>query len=170
FFPAFPLAVRVVALLFGGSKAAFILGGTVVSLGAFLAALTYVYLLAREELDDDQARAALWLLAAYPFACFFGAIYTESLFLLGAAGAFYHFRRGEWWRSGAWGVLVGLTRPNGFLLGVPLAILAFSPWLPSIIVRGRTKRVGAAHVRPTATDRTEHRLPLQKSLWVAAMP
>ena len=170
FFPAFPVAVRVVSLLLGGNRAAFFIGATLVSLGAFLGALVYLYLLARRDLDDDTAYTALWLLAAYPFAVFFGAIYTESLFLLGAAGAFYHFRRAEWWRAGVWGVLVGLTRPNGFLLAVPLATLAFSPWLSSIIVRGRTKRVGAAHVRPTATGRTEHVLPLQKSLLVAAMP
>src|SRR5206468_6040242 len=84
FFPAYPLTVRVVSLLLGGGKAAFFLGATLVSLGAFLAALAYVFALARDDLDsDDAARTALWFLAAYPFACFFGAIYTESLFLLG---------------------------------------------------------------------------------------
>jgi len=141
FFPGFPLTVRVVSLLLGGSKAAFFLGATLVSLGAFLAALAYVFALAREDLDsEDAARTALWLLAAYPFACFFGAIYTESLFLLGAAGAFFHFRRAEWGRAGAWGLLVGLTRPNGFLLCVPLAIEALSPLLPARIVRRGRRR------------------------------
>jgi hypothetical protein len=140
FFPAYPVAVRVVSLLLGGSKEAFFLGATIVSLGAFLAALAYVFALAREDLDDeDEARTALWLLAAYPFACFFGAIYTESLFLLGAAGAFFHFRRAEWGRAGAWGLLVGLTRPNGFFLCVPLAILALAPRLPAWIA-GRARR------------------------------
>src|SRR5439155_19099401 len=143
-FPAFPLAVRVVSLLLGGSKAGFFLGATVVSLGAFLGALVYVYLLARDDLDEDRARAALWLLAAYPFACFFGAIYTESLFLLGAAGAFYHFRRGEWLQAGAWGLLVGLTRPNGFFLSVPLVIIALTPWLPSWLVRAGRRRAERA--------------------------
>jgi hypothetical protein len=32
-------------------------------------------------------------------------------------------------------LLVGLTRPNGFLLSVPLAVLAISPWLPAWLVR-----------------------------------
>src|ERR1019366_2709498 len=96
FFPALPLTMRVVALLFGGSKGSYVLAGTLVSLGAFFGALVYVYLLARDDLSDDESRAALWLLAAFPFALFFGAIYTESLFLLGAAGAFYHLGRGQW--------------------------------------------------------------------------
>jgi len=157
FFPAYPLTVRVVSLLLGGSKAAFFLGATVVSLGAFLAALAYVFALARADLSEDGARTALWFLAAYPFACFYGAIYTESLFLLGAAGAFFHFRRAEWPRAAAWGLLVGLTRPNGFLLCVPLAIHAVSPFLPGWIVRRRP--------RPAPEPR-----PLLPAFAAAAMP
>jgi Gpi18-like mannosyltransferase len=59
-----------------------------VSFAAFFGALAYLYGLARSMLDDDGARFAVWLVAAYPFAVFFGAIYTESLFLQAAAGAF----------------------------------------------------------------------------------
>jgi hypothetical protein len=61
---------------------------------------------------------------AYPFSLFFSAFYTESLFLLTMVGAFYHFRRREWLPAAAWGVLLGLTRPNGCLLSIPLAMLA----------------------------------------------
>jgi len=135
FFPALPLTMRVVALLLAGSDTAFLFSGTFVSLAAFLGALVYLFLLARDCLDDEQSRAALWLLAAYPFAVFFGAIYTESFFLLGAAGAFYHTRRREPVRAGLWALFVGLTRPNGFLLSVPLAVLVISPWLPAWLVR-----------------------------------
>ena len=55
-------------------------------------------------------------MAAYPFAVFFSAPYTEALFVLGAVAAFYHFRRAEWLQAAAWGLLVGLTRPNGCFL------------------------------------------------------
>src|SRR5207247_10038176 len=90
FFPAFPVAVRVVSLLLGGNRAAFFIGATLVSLGAFLGALVYLYLLARRDLDDDTAYTALWLLAAYPCAVFFRAIFPELLFLLVRSGALYH--------------------------------------------------------------------------------
>jgi hypothetical protein len=76
--------------------------------------------------------------AAFPFAYFFGAVYTESLFLLGTTGAFYHARRAQFGRAGAWALLVGLTRPNGFLLCVPLGLLAISPWLPGWLLRAGT--------------------------------
>jgi hypothetical protein len=137
FFPACPMVTRVVGLLLGNQKTAYVAAGTVVSLAAFLFALAYLYAFARDEIGDERAPAALWLLAAYPFALFFGAIYTESLYLLAALGAFHHFRRREFVRAGIWGLIIGLTRPNGGLLTLPLALLALSPWLPPAIAGGR---------------------------------
>src|SRR6185312_4198471 len=82
FFPAFPMLMRVLGLLGGNTMAAFVVGGTIASALLFLVALAYLYRLAREDLADEQAMAALWLIAAFPFALFYGAIYTESLYLL----------------------------------------------------------------------------------------
>ena len=130
FFPAYPLLMRGVGRLLGGTPASFMLAGMLVSLAAFVGALTYLYGFARDHLDDDHAVAAQWLLATYPFALFYGAIYVESLFLLGIVGCFYHFTRRQYWRAAAWGILVGLTKANGFELSVPLGVLAVSPWLP----------------------------------------
>ena len=98
-----------------------IAGGLIVSLAAFLWALTYVFRLARDEIGEAEATGAVLLLAFYPFSIFYGVIYTESLFLLAAAGGLYHFRRAEWLKASLWGVLAGLTRPNGFLLSLIFA-------------------------------------------------
>ena len=147
FFPALPMAVRAVGRLFGGASTAFLLGGTAVVLAAFFWGLMYVYKLARELGEqEDSARWAVWLLAAYPFALFFSAVYSESLFLVGSAGAFYHFRHRELVRAGLFGLLVGLTRPNGCFLSIPLALMAVGPWLPRWAMLGRA-RAGAADVR-----------------------
>jgi hypothetical protein len=124
FFPAFPMAVRAAATIGGGSALAFTIAGTVLSLVAFGAALVYVQAFARQVGAGVAADAAVWLLAFYPFAIFYGAIYTESFFLLAAAGALVHFMREDDGRAAAWGAIAGLTRPNGFLLAAPLAILA----------------------------------------------
>jgi hypothetical protein len=97
--------------------------GVVISLAAFLWALYYFVRLGRDLVGAEAAANAALLLAAYPFAIFFNAPYTESLFLLSALGAFYHFRREEWMASAAWGLILGLTRPNGCFASVPLAIL-----------------------------------------------
>jgi hypothetical protein len=142
FFPAFPMLMRVAGRLLGGASTSFILGGTLVALGAFFWALTYLFRLARDLLsDEDAAATAVWMIAAYPFALFFGAIYTESIFLLGAVGAFYHFRRRELVKAAGWGLLVGLTRPNGCFLSIPLAMMAVAPWLPAWLVGGGPRAV-----------------------------
>jgi hypothetical protein len=123
FFPAFPLLIRAVAHLFGGGMLNAILAGTLLSLGAFLAALVYLYRFVEERGSSEQANATLWLLALYPFGFFYGAVYTESFFLLATVGAMYHFARREQVGAGAWGVMAGLARPNGFLLAIPIAYL-----------------------------------------------
>ena len=64
------------------------------------------------------------LLAAYPFAAFFNAPYTEGLFLLGSVGAFYHFHQRRWLMASLFGLLVGFSRPNGCLVSVPLGLMA----------------------------------------------
>jgi hypothetical protein len=140
FFPAFPMTVRVVGRLLGGQTMAFVAAGTIVALGCFFWALTYLFRLARDLTgDEDPARYALWLIAAYPFALFYSAMYTESLYLLGVTAAFFHLRRREFIAAGAWGLLVGLTRPNGCLLSIPLALMAIAPWLPQWLNGGPTR-------------------------------
>lgn len=164
FFPAYPMLMRVAGRLLGGTSIAFVIGGTLVSFGAFFWGLTYLFRIARDMLaDSDLARYAVWLLAAYPFAWFFSAIYTESLFLVGAVGAFYHFRRGELFKAGVWGLLVGLTRPNGCFLSIPLGIAAISPWLPAWIV-------GGAGTAPERHPSRRQPRALLSALFAAAMP
>jgi hypothetical protein len=136
FFPAYPMLIRGLSLLTGGGLSSYLTAGAIVSLGAFFFALIYLYALARDTLGEDEARYALWLLAAYPFALFFGALYTESLFLLGATGAFFHLRKRQFLAAAGWGLLVGLTRPNGCFLSIPLALLVVAPWLPRAVVGG----------------------------------
>jgi hypothetical protein len=135
FFPAYPMLVRFLGRLFGGHMPGYVAAGMVVSLAAFCAALAYLYMFARDGLGEEKAAYALWLLACYPFALFFGAIYTESLFLLAIVGALYHLTKGEVWPAALWGLLAGLTKQNGVLLCLPLALVAVSSWLPPALVR-----------------------------------
>jgi hypothetical protein len=132
FFPAYPFAMRALGHLVGGFEGGVprarrmvrtLWAGVVLSIALFVWAASYLARLARETIGEARAADAVALIAAYPFAIFFSVPYTESLFLLGAVAAFYHFRRHEWGRAAAWGALVGLTRPNGCFLSVALASL-----------------------------------------------
>lgn len=132
FFPAFPLLQRVAGYPLGAfaprvprdtRTARLLWAGVLISFAAFGWAAVFLWRLARETIGEDRAPAAVALLAAYPFAVFFSAPYTESVFLLGCLGAVYHFRRGELGPASAWGLLVGLTRPNGCFLSAVLAVM-----------------------------------------------
>jgi mannosyltransferase PIG-V len=139
FFPAFPMLMRGAGYLAGAFApgvakerrlARLTWGGTIVSLLAFVWAALYLWRFARDVIGVDRAADSVALLAAYPFAVFYSAPYTESLFLLGAVAAFYHFRRDEFGRAAAWGLLVGLTRPNGCFLSLALACAAVASAFP----------------------------------------
>jgi len=137
FFPAYPMLVRFVGRLFGGHMPGYIAAGMLVSLVAFCGALVYLYMFARDALGEEKACYALWLLASYPFALFFGALYTESLFLVSVIGAFYHLTKGHLLGAALWGLLAGLTKLNGVVLCLPLALVVVSPWLSPALVRDR---------------------------------
>lgn len=132
FFPAVPLLTRAAGHLVGAFapgisrnvRAARALWASVmISMIAFAWAAAYLVRLARDTVGETYAPAAVGLLSAYPFAVFYSAAYTEGVFLLAAVAAFYHFRRRDWWIAAAWGLLAGLTRPNGCFLSVALACL-----------------------------------------------
>ncbi len=175
FFPALPLLMRPVGSVFGmyddgAARERRMLralwGGTVISLAAFFWALFYVSRLAADLIGAERAASATLLLAAYPFAVFFNAPYTESLFLLGSAGACYHFLRRDWAAASCWGLLAGLSRPNGCFLSVPLALLALRETRES--ARGPSASGGGA---PRAVKNDEHRgQGILVPLAVAAMP
>jgi Mannosyltransferase (PIG-V) len=126
FFPLYPLLVRGLATPFGASPEALLLASYVVALAAFLGALVLLYRLVSLELGRPLARPALLLLAVFPAAVYFGAPYSESLFLLLAVGAFYAARTGRWAWAAAAAAGAAATRSAGVLLLLPLAMLWWS--------------------------------------------
>jgi hypothetical protein len=123
FFPLYPLLVRGVGTLFGGSPGALLAAAFLVSLAAFLAALVLLHRLTELELGRRLASPALLLLAVFPAAVYFGVPYSESLFLLLAVGTFYAARTGRWAWAGVCAGLASGTRSAGLLLVLPLALI-----------------------------------------------
>ena len=126
FFPLYPLLVRSVGELFGGSYGALLVSAYLISLAAFLGALVLLYRLTELELGHPLARPTLLLLAIFPAALYFGAPYSESLFLLLAVGAFYAARTDRWAWAGACAGLASATRSAGLLLVLPLVLIWWS--------------------------------------------
>jgi hypothetical protein len=125
FFPVYPMLMRHVGRLFGRTPADVYFGGIVVSWAAFLVAMIVLYKLARLDLPAPRAERAVLLTTIFPFAHFFGIVYTESLFLLCVVTAFYAFRTRRWiWGGLAAGVATA-TRVNGILMVPALAWIAW---------------------------------------------
>ncbi|MFN2195324.1 MAG: mannosyltransferase family protein [Anaerolineales bacterium] len=118
FFPLLPLFIRLVSTFTGDPLTA----GVLVSNTALLLAVMLLYRLVRLEDTDGVASRAVWYLLIFPTSLFGSAIYSESLFLLGAIGALYLVRKGYWESAALVGILTALTRLMGILV-MPLLLV-----------------------------------------------
>src|SRR3954469_24913512 len=123
FFPLYPVLARGLGELGGGSAGAVLIAAYLISLAALLAALAIFHRLVSLELGRRLAGPALLLLALFPGALYFGAPYSESLFLLASVGAFYAARTGRWPWAGVCLAAAAAARSAGVLLVIPVAVL-----------------------------------------------
>jgi hypothetical protein len=142
FFPAYPMLMRYGGALIGDRP---MMAGLLVSLASFLTALVYLYRWGRDRMGHDVALASVALMATYPFAVFYSAVYSEALFLLASVAACCCLERGRPGRAGAWGLLAGLTRSSALFLSATLVVLALIPvagrWLGAGRQAGRAAPV-----------------------------
>jgi hypothetical protein len=122
FYPLYPLSVAGVGRVFGGH---YVVAGIVVSLAAALAAFVLLYRLTETRLGPEGARRAVLYLAVFPTALFLGAVYSESMFLVLAIGAFVLGERRHWLGAGAATGLAMLTRIAGVALLPALVVMAW---------------------------------------------
>ncbi len=127
FFPLYPLLMRALAWPFGGSDRALWLAGIALSYACLVIALAVLHRFAEQRLGGrEPARRTVLYLAVFPFAYFFTQVYTESLFLLTSVSAVAAAFASRWSWAGVFGALAALTRPNGILVAVPLALAALA--------------------------------------------
>jgi hypothetical protein len=85
-----------------------------------LAALHVLYRLAAEHFDERVAKRAIVLIAVYPMALFYHAVYTESLTLLATSLFFYLMSKERWYSA----ILVVAVASAGKQLTVVLGLIA----------------------------------------------
>jgi len=125
FAPVYPLLMRYVGRLFGRAPGDVYLGGIVVSWLSFAAAMAVLYRLAALDLPRRRAERAVLLTAIFPFSFFFGAVYTESTFLVFTLLAFYGFRTRRWALGGVAGAIATATRVTGIMMWPALVWIAW---------------------------------------------
>jgi hypothetical protein len=154
FFPLYPLLVRAGTALFGSE----IVVGVLISLGSMLLGLVGLYRLVALDLREREARLTVILVAFFPTAFFFSAVYTEALYLALSVGAIYAARLDRWAWAGVLGALAAATRASGILIMIPLALLYL---------------YGPRAVTPADVTigwwRPRHRLA-RSALWLALVP
>jgi hypothetical protein len=114
FFPLYPLLIK---LLGGG-----VWVGLLISNTSFFLALVGLFKLLRIDYSQKIARLAIILLLIFPTSFYFGAVYTESLFLCFIVWSFYFYRKGNFLHSSILGMLASGTRVIGIIL-LPIYLL-----------------------------------------------
>jgi hypothetical protein len=120
FFPLLPLLMRAVTSLVGDPMVA----GLLITNLALLLATILLYRLVEDEWGEAVAGRAIWYLLIFPAAFFGSAIYSESLFLLLAIGAFCVARKGYWLSAAMLGFFAAITR----LVGLVVAPMLLAEW------------------------------------------
>ncbi|QBD82439.1 hypothetical protein EPA93_43280 [Ktedonosporobacter rubrisoli] len=122
FFPLWPLILRL-HLLFGANVISAYLTGLFLANLCFYLALVMLYLLIGKLFDPIIARNSLFYISFSPYALYFFAAYSESLFLLLSLAVFICLEHEYWNLAGVFGGLAALTRSQGFLLVVPFIVV-----------------------------------------------
>ena len=126
FYPAFPLAGRLLGAVPGiGAAAALVV---MANLAALVAMAALVLLVRSDFGDPDLARRSAWLLGLAPSAYALVLGYADGLLLACSIGAFLGARTRRWWWAAAAGLAAGLVRPVGVLLVIPMAVEAWQQW------------------------------------------
>ena len=125
FFPLYPTLMRALAAPFGGGAGATWIAGIVLSMTSCVLALIALHRLTEQIFGSREvARRTVMYVVVFPWSLFLLKVYAESLFLLMSVLAISCAWNHRWWQAGLWGALATLARPNGILIGLPLALLA----------------------------------------------
>jgi len=131
FAPGFPALWRALMLIPGPPA---LIAGIANSL-VFLAALAVVHVLTRRVLDERRARLTVLVMALFPVSFVYSLPYSESLFLLLAAGSFLLLDRRRDGAGAALAALACVVRPTGLTVAAGLAVAVWR--------RGRRARASA---------------------------
>lgn len=134
FFPLFPISMWLVEHItrYISPHHSYVLAGMAVSWLAFAGACVVLYRLALERFGSEVARGAVLLLATFPFGYFFGAAYSESLYLFFVVLAFYGIEHRLWPLACVAAAFCGADRPPGLVVGVCVALAYALDWMRTL--------------------------------------
>lgn len=130
FWPAYPMALRLVHFLSGWPLH---FCGLLVSNVATVCGCYVLYRLFRSNTDERSARLAVSLWVLFPAAMYLTNEYTEAMFTAAFWGAILAVERRRWVLAGVFGALACLTRNTG--------VLVLIAWVPEVWSAFRERRI-----------------------------
>jgi len=116
FFPLFPLSIHIATFpikdILPFDVIQYLTAIVLVSL-FFCSSLIIFYKLLKMDYKENVAIWSIVFLLIFPTSFFFGALYSESLFLFLSLLAFFFARKKKWIAAGITGALLSATRPVG---------------------------------------------------------
>lgn len=112
FFPLFPMVIKLLTIIIPD----YLASGLILVHISLILALYYLYRLVRLDYKDSAAQNTLLLLLIFPSAFFFGAVYTESFFLLTIVLSFYLVRKEKFFLACLLAIFASATRFAGIFL------------------------------------------------------
>lgn len=132
FFPVYPFLMSTVTNLFAADFTSQLVYSTLVGLlianFSFLLSLILLFDLLRIDYPRKIVFLTLFLILVFPTSFYFGAVYSEAIFLLLSVVSFYFARKGRWLPAAIFGALASATRVFGVLL------------LPSFLLEARQQK------------------------------
>lgn len=117
FFPAYPMLMRLVAVVVRNE----VLAGMAITFACGVASAVLIYRWTLARYGESVARLSVLLLLVYPYAMYlYGAVYADALFLVAALGAFILLEHDHPILAGLAGALATASRPIGIAVVVGL--------------------------------------------------
>ncbi len=117
FFPLYPIFIAIFKMLFDVEIAGLIVSNLAISI-----ACVYLYKLVCMDYGKKVAIMTLIIINIFPFAFFYSAIMSESIFLLFSILTLYYTRKHNWLVAGLFGLLCALSRSLGVFIIFPMAV------------------------------------------------
>ncbi len=118
FFPLYSWCLKLVRFIVPYDNAA----GLLTSALCYSAACVFLYKLVCIDFKKSVAQKAVILMSIFPFGFFFGAIMSESAFLLTSILTLYFIRKHNWIGAGIAGLAAALSRSAGVFLIIPATV------------------------------------------------
>ncbi len=122
FYPLYPWLIRILNFVVHNSQ----LSGILISVVCFATGCVYLDKIVTRECGKKTAENTLIMQAVFPFAFFFGAVLTESLFFSLTAMFFYYLEKKDYFEVAVVGFLACLTKNQGVLLAIAVMAELFT--------------------------------------------